>query len=151
MLVALQFQQIISSSIAIQATYILVLGALQLQHFTAVCCFLRSAKLPLAGVWYFGFCTCFTLVTIVSLNCVCCWLAGNVARFINHSCRGNLVIQPVFTDGCNALLYRIALFASEEIAAYTELTYDYGYAEGVVHNRLMQCKCGSDQCRKRLL
>ena len=79
------------------------------------------------------------------------WLAGNVARFINHSCKGNLVIQPVFTDGCNALLYRIALFASEEIPPFTELTYDYGYAQGVVHNRLMECKCGSEQCRKRLL
>ncbi|KAL3157789.1 hypothetical protein ABBQ32_012213 [Trebouxia sp. C0010 RCD-2024] len=76
---------------------------------------------------------------------------GNVARFINHSCKGNLVIQPVFTDGCNALLYRIALFASEEIPAFTELTYDYGYASGVVHNRLLECKCGSEQCRKRLL
>ncbi|KAL0021355.1 hypothetical protein WJX77_007695 [Trebouxia sp. C0004] len=53
-------------------------------------------------------------------------LQGNVARFINHSCKGNLVIQPVFTHGCNGLLYRIALFASEEIAADTELTYDYG-------------------------
>ena len=80
-----------------------------------------------------------------------CMPAGNVARFINHSCKGNLVIQPVFTHGCNGLLYRIALFASEEIAAHTELTYDYGYAEGVVHNRLMVCKCGSQHCRKRLL
>ena len=78
-------------------------------------------------------------------------VAGNVARFINHSCKGNLVIQPVFTHGCNALLYRIALFASEEIPAYTELSYDYGYAEGVVYNRLMVCKCGSENCRKRLL
>ena len=86
------------------------------------------------------------LMTVV-FKCV----AGNVARFINHSCKGNLVIQPVFTDGCNALLYRIALFASEEIPPFTELTYDYGYAQGVVHNRLLECKCGSEQCRKRLL
>ena len=86
----------------------------------------------------------------LGLRCLI-WRAGNVARFINHSCKGNLVIQPVFTDGCNALLYRIALFASEEIPPFTELTYDYGYAQGVVHNRLMECKCGSEQCRKRLL
>ena len=80
-----------------------------------------------------------------------CVHAGNVARFINHSCAGNLVIQPVFTHGCNGLLYRIALFASDTIPANTELTYDYGYAEGVVYNRLMVCKCGADECRKRLL
>ncbi len=86
-----------------------------------------------------------------ALRALVCMPAGNVARFINHSCKGNLVIQPVFTHGCNGLLYRIALFASEEIAANTELTYDYGYAEGVVHNRLMVCKCGSEHCRKRLL
>lgn len=97
-----------------------------------------------AGLEWCGRC-CKALIALL------CMPAGNVARFINHSCKGNLVIQPVFTHGCNGLLYRIALFASEEIVAYTELTYDYGYAEGVVHNRLMVCKCGSEHCRKRLL
>ena len=62
-----------------------------------------------------------------------------------------MVIQPVFTNGCNVYLYRIALFASQDIPAGTELTYDYGYAEGVVHNRNMICKCGSEHCRRRLL
>ncbi len=115
------------------------------------CCCTSVHKLAMSAVQRAGqgfeWCSFCCHVLIAPL----CMPAGNVARFINHSCKGNLVIQPVFTHGCNGLLYRIALFASEEIAAYTELTYDYGYAEGVVHNRLMVCKCSSEHCRKRLL
>ena len=52
--------------------------------------------------------------------------AGNVARFINHSCSGNLTVQTVFTEGCSALRYRVALFSTEFIPKASELTYDYG-------------------------
>ena len=54
--------------------------------------------------------------------------AGNVARFINHSCSGNLTVQTVFTEGCSALRYRVALFSTEFIPRASELTYDYGKA-----------------------
>ena len=52
--------------------------------------------------------------------------AGNVARFINHSCSGNLTVQTVFTEGCSALRYRVALFSTEFIPRASEVTYDYG-------------------------
>ena len=81
----------------------------------------------------------------------CVLSAGNVARFINHSCGGNLVIQSVFTKGCSALHYRVALFANTDIPAYTELTYDYGYVAGSVANKELHCRCGHPECRKKLL
>ncbi len=43
---------------------------------------------------------------------------GNLARYINHSCRPNCVAEVV--EG------RIFLFAKRAIAAGEELTYDYG-------------------------
>ena len=49
--------------------------------------------------------------------------AGNVGRFINHSCDGNLVVQPTFVQGSSSLHYRVAMFATRKILAYEELTY----------------------------
>ena len=51
--------------------------------------------------------------------------AGNVGRFINHSCHGNLVVQPVLQQGSSLIHYKVGLFAKEDIPAFTELTYDY--------------------------
>ena len=52
--------------------------------------------------------------------------AGGVARFFNHSCDGgNMFAQTVLAKGDSALCYRVALFASKDIPAGTELTYDY--------------------------
>lgn len=56
---------------------------------------------------------------------------GNVGRFLNHSDKGNLHVQPVFTDAEHSLIfYRVAFFANCDIEAGTELTYDYGYQYG---------------------
>ena len=37
--------------------------------------------------------------------------AGNLARFLNHSCDYNLVKQPVLVPGHSGLRYRMAFFA----------------------------------------
>lgn len=75
---------------------------------------------------------------------------GNVARFINHSCDGNLTIQAVFAKSCrNALLYYVGLYANRPIPAGSELTYDYGYSAmvsfelAVVPHHGMPC----DECQ----
>ncbi len=42
--------------------------------------------------------------------------AGNVARFINHSCTPNLVVQPVLRPGDSGLKYGVALVAQKRWA-----------------------------------
>ncbi|KAL2635753.1 hypothetical protein R1flu_007232 [Riccia fluitans] len=51
---------------------------------------------------------------------------GSVARFINHSCGGNLFAQCVFYEHHDMRFPHIMLFAMEKISPYTELSYDYG-------------------------
>ena len=70
---------------------------------------------------------------------------SNVARFINHSCSPNLIVQPVFARNArNALFYYISLFATEDIPAGTELTYSYGQFMSYVVDG--NCLCGSAEC-----
>ena len=76
--------------------------------------------------------------------------AGGVARFFNHSCDGgNMFAQTVLAEGDSALSYRVALFASRDIPAGTELTYDYKWDSHP--NGRIECRCGSADCRGRLL
>lgn len=77
--------------------------------------------------------------------------AGGVARFFNHSCDGgNISMQAVLAEGDSALCYRLALFASKDIPAGTELTYDYNWASHPDDGRI-ECRCGTEDCRGRLL
>ncbi|XP_059091186.1 histone-lysine N-methyltransferase SUV39H1-A-like [Tigriopus californicus] len=99
---------------------------------------------------------------------------GNVAHFINHSCDPNLSIFNVWVDCLDPNLPRICLFSRRDIAKGEQLTFDYcqqstqNYAfedvqkadqEGDVVRRAgeetgapqkMECRCGADNCRKRL-
>ena len=80
---------------------------------------------------------------------------GNVARFINHSCDPNLFVQGVMYDHDDIKRAHIMLFAGENIPAFTELSYDYGYELGAVHDThgnvmAKVCHCGAAICRKRL-
>ncbi|KAM7423189.1 hypothetical protein PAMA_010966 [Pampus argenteus] len=54
-------------------------------------------------------------------------LVGNVGRFLNHSCLPNLFMLPVRV---HSVVPRLALFASRDIDAQEELTFDYsgGYS-----------------------
>ena len=73
---------------------------------------------------------------------------GNVGRFFNHSCSPNLMVQPVFTQGCSALRYRVAFVAVKEVAPGVELCYNYGqryfFKEG---GQVMPCACGAENCQ----
>lgn len=71
---------------------------------------------------------------------------GNIGRFINHSCCPNLSIVPVRVD---TMVPHVCLFASRDIAAEEEVTYDYGQ-HGCPSSDMSKrhpCKCGSEQCR----
>lgn len=48
--------------------------------------------------------------------------AGNVGRFLNHSCQPNLLMLPVRV---HSVVPMLALFAGRDISAGEELTFDY--------------------------
>ena len=62
--------------------------------------------------------------------CLDARMVGAVARFVNHSSElDNLLLQPVFSPSTNAsstAFYRVALFASRDIAPFEELLFNYG-------------------------
>ncbi|KAL9655428.1 hypothetical protein ABK040_016841 [Willaertia magna] len=66
---------------------------------------------------------------------------GNVARFINHSCEPNAVLQK-WTIGHQS---RIGVFALRDIEKDEEITFDYAFeCYGV---SFQKCYCGSKNCR----
>ncbi|KAL4458599.1 hypothetical protein ABPG75_013464 [Micractinium tetrahymenae] len=76
---------------------------------------------------------------------------GNIARYINHSCKPNLVVQPVLRPGDSGLKYGVTLVAQRLIEAGEELTYSYGYKVGSVPDKEIPCYCGAKGCKGRLL
>ncbi|XP_059858692.1 histone-lysine N-methyltransferase SUV39H1 [Delphinus delphis] len=96
---------------------------------------------------------------------------GNISHFVNHSCDPNLQVYNVFIDNLDERLPRIAFFATRTIRAGEELTFDYnmqvdpvdmestrmdsnfGLAglPGSPKKRVrIECKCGTESCRKYL-
>lgn len=78
-------------------------------------------------------------------------LKGNVSRFYNHSCSPNVFVQNVFIESWDVRFPRVAFFTAQHIKAGTELVWDYSYEVDTVENRVLHCRCGSDECRHRLL
>lgn len=80
--------------------------------------------------------------------------AGNVTRFLNHSCAPNCIVRLVHWDSDDPRLARLAFYALKEIPAGVELTIDYGYEcnKSLPKKYLVPCNCGSgkDVCRKWL-
>ncbi|CAG9536768.1 unnamed protein product [Cercopithifilaria johnstoni] len=76
---------------------------------------------------------------------------GNIGRFFNHSCQPNIRTQLVYVDTHDFRLPWIAFFTTTKISAGSELFWDYGYSEGAVDGKQLECFCGSRFCRKRLL
>ena len=74
-------------------------------------------------------------------------VAGNEARFINHSCDPNC--DAVIDDG------RIWIDAISDIAPGEELAYDYAYVLKERHTpaakRRYPCTCGAGKCRGTIL
>lgn len=74
--------------------------------------------------------------------------AGNVARFMNHSCSPNVFWQPVLRENKNEADLHVAFYAAAHIPPMTELTYDYGLIpHGKAYQRKKLCLCGSTKCR----
>lgn len=76
---------------------------------------------------------------------------GNVGRYINHSCKPNMVVQNVFIDTHDLRFPWVAFFAKRHIRALQELTWDYNYEVGSVEGKYIKCMCGAAKCRGRLL
>ncbi|CAJ1055187.1 histone-lysine N-methyltransferase SUV39H1 isoform X1 [Xyrichtys novacula] len=96
---------------------------------------------------------------------------GNISHFVNHSCNPNLQVFNVFIDNIDERLPRIALFSTRAIRAGEELTFDYkmqidpvdtestkmdssfslaGLPSSPKKRIRVECRCGSDSCRKYL-
>ncbi|XP_050363509.1 histone-lysine N-methyltransferase, H3 lysine-9 specific SUVH1-like [Argentina anserina] len=74
--------------------------------------------------------------------------AGNVARFMNHSCSPNVIWQPVLRENKNESDLHVAFYAVGHIPPMKELTYDYGMIlPGNPYQRKKLCLCGSVKCR----
>ncbi|XP_022745384.1 histone-lysine N-methyltransferase SUVR3-like [Durio zibethinus] len=69
--------------------------------------------------------------------------AGNVARFINHSCDGGN-LSTVLVRRSGALLPHLCFFASKDIKEDKELTFSYG--EIRVRPKGLKCFCSSSCC-----
>ncbi|MCO5571362.1 hypothetical protein L7F22_025100 [Adiantum nelumboides] len=76
---------------------------------------------------------------------------GNVARFINHSCSPNLIVQKVLF-GLQDLRYpQFKFFARDNIPPLRELTFDYGSPpDQELGANQIDCLCGSSDCRGKL-
>eukprot|EP01050_Picozoa_sp_SAG11_P002994 SAG11_NODE_160_length_14023_cov_23.003017_8_plen_426_part_00 len=66
---------------------------------------------------------------------------GNLARFANHSCEPNMVMQKWNVNGT----MRVGLFACKEIEPNEELTWNYNLDSFEGHNKL-RCYCGAMNC-----
>ena len=86
---------------------------------------------------------------------------GGPTRFINHSCDPNCAIYTVSYNNADYNLYDVAFFATTDIAAGVELTFDYADTddsevitddkadEFELENgeRPIKCFCGTEKCR----
>ena len=87
--------------------------------------------------------------TILTTN-IDATFAGNVTRFMNHSCSPNLAMVPVRVD---SIVPRLCLFASKDIESGTELCFSYFGCSSVdlvdrkaVNLGKRKCLCGSKNC-----
>ena len=76
---------------------------------------------------------------------------GNVGRYFNHSCKPNTFVQNVFVSHHDIRFPTMAFFTTKFVAAGTELCWDYGYKVGALPGKQIDCHCGEEGCRKRLL
>ena len=73
--------------------------------------------------------------------------AGNVARFMNHSCSPNVLWQPVLRENSKECDLHIVFYAIRHIPPMKELTYGYGFVPpDKANQRKKKCLCGSANC-----
>merc|ERR1719461_2194504 len=66
--------------------------------------------------------------------------AGNLARFINHSCDPNCYAKIITIDGQK----KITIYSKQPIAYGEEITYDYKFP---IEDEKILCLCGSKSRR----
>lgn len=76
---------------------------------------------------------------------------GNVARFINHSCRPNLCKVAVYTDHADRRYPRVAFFANQTIFPGQELSIDYKYDAQNFPGQCLPCRCYAPGCIQTLV
>ncbi|OCT93040.1 hypothetical protein XELAEV_18016106mg [Xenopus laevis] len=76
---------------------------------------------------------------------------GNVGRFLNHSCCPNLFVQQVFVDTHQKCFPWVAFFTNSVVKAGTELTWDYSYDIGTAADQEIQCLCGQQTCKNKVV
>ena len=76
---------------------------------------------------------------------------GNIGRYFNHSCSPNTFVQNVFVSQHDLRFPSMAFFTMKFVPAGTELCWDYSYKVGALPGKQIDCHCGADNCRKRLL
>ena len=75
-------------------------------------------------------------------------MAGNIARFMNHSCAPNLVSKIVELSGkSNSLDKKIVFYAKRDMRVGEELSFDYQFALG---GEKIECHCGAPECWGRM-
>lgn len=72
---------------------------------------------------------------------------GCMARFMNHSCRPNAYAKVIDVDTELGPEKKIVVFASRDIAAGNEITYDYKFP---VEDGSLRCTCGAPNCIGRM-
>lgn len=80
------------------------------------------------------------LFRIDGQNIIDATFKGNLARFINHSCDPNCMARVVMVGKDP----KIVIYASEDIPAGSEITYDYKFP---IENDKIVCLCGEESCR----
>jgi len=91
----------------------------------------------------------FYLMEITPSQIIDARFCGNNARFINSSCNPNCETQR-WVDASNEET-RVGIFATENIKAGTELTYDYNFAHfGGEGTTSFTCFCGHPLCKGTL-
>eukprot|EP00092_Neocalanus_flemingeri_P004501 GFUD01004846.1.p1 GENE.GFUD01004846.1~~GFUD01004846.1.p1 ORF type:complete len:756 (+),score=216.68 GFUD01004846.1:52-2319(+) len=76
---------------------------------------------------------------------------GNIGRYFNHSCNPNTFVQNVFVSRHDLRFPTLAFFTMKYVPAGTELCWDYSYKVGALPGKQIDCHCGEENCRKRLL
>ncbi|CAI4225702.1 unnamed protein product [Auanema sp. JU1783] len=88
-----------------------------------------------------------------------CKYKGNVARFLNHSCDPNCIVESmdvvVSSNGMgkgSSVRYdrRVAIFTRREISVGEELCFNYDMQEYSVGTPLPECRCESSNCTGKL-
>ena len=73
-------------------------------------------------------------------------MAGNIARFMNHSCDPNCY-SKIVEVGSRIQDKHIIVFASRDLMVGEELQYDYQFALG---GDKIECHCGAPNCWGRM-